>query len=571
MAVQISILGTVEATREGDPVDLGSPQQRAVLALLAIDAGRPVSVDRIVDALWPDNPPPTAGKTIQTYVSRLRRALGDEAIERRGNSYILRAEVDVERVDALVAQRRFADALALWRGRALADVPGLHDERERLEELHLRTLEDRIDEDLAEGNDPALLGELRSLAAAHPLRERLLGQLMVGLYGAGRQAEALAVYRDARKRFHDQLGLEPGPTLKELERRILAHDPTLRAAPPPPSVPVAVRARVRRHLVPLVVTLTALVLVCVGLIASFPTKDAPAHPIPAMPNSIARIDPATNSVVEDIRVGRHPGAIAADGRYVWVVNDDDKTLSRFDTRTGQVQTIGGLPYVGLVALDGRGNVYVSGFDDPLVWQIDPHRLKIIRHYRVRSRAVGMAVGGGSLWVVDRLVNAITRIDLRTGKVAQTIPVGADPLFATFGYGTLWVTNSDDGTVSSIRPGVSKPDTITVDSRPFGIAAGERGVWVVGHTWSTVTRIDSDTRRVVKEIELAPKSPFSIDSFAVATGAGGVWTTNWTSLSVIRIDPRTNRVVARIKLRGSPTGIAVSGDQVWVAVVAPGTA
>jgi YVTN family beta-propeller protein len=570
MAVQVSILGAVEATLEGDSVDLGSPQQRTLLALLAIEAGRPVSVDRIVDALWPENPPPSAGKTIQTYVSRLRRALGDDAIERRGNAYVLRAEVDAQQVDALVAQRRFADALALWRGPALADVPGLREERERLEELRLRTLEERIDDDLASGNGSATLGELRSLVAAHPLRERLVGQLMVGLYGAGRQAEALAVYREARGRLHEELGLEPGPTLKELERRILAHDPTLRAPPPPPSVPVAIRARARRQLVPLVVTLAALVVVSVGLIASLPAKDAPAHPILALPNSIVRIDPATNRVVADVRVGRHPGAMAADGRYVWVVNDDDKTLSRYDTRTGKVQTIGGLPYVGLVALDERGNVYVSGFDDPLVWQIDPHRLRIVRHFRVRSRAVGMAVGGGSLWVVDRLVNAITRIDLRTGRVAQTIPVGADPLFATFGYGTLWVTNSDDGTVSAIRPGVRKPDTITVDSRPFGIAAGERGVWVAGHTWSTVTRIDSDTRRVIKEIELAPKSPFSIDTFAVATGAGGVWTTNWTSLSVVRIDPQTNRVVARIKLRGSPTGIAVSGNQVWVAVVTPGT-
>jgi YVTN family beta-propeller protein len=364
--------------------------------------------------------------------------------------------------------------------------------------------------------------------------------------------------------------LEPGPTLKELERRILAHDPALRAAPPPPSVPVAVRARVRRQLVPVAITLAALVALSVGLIASLPARNARAHPIVALPNSIARIDPATNRVVEDVRVGRHPGAIAVDGRYVWVVNDDDKTLSRYDTRTGRVRTIGGLPYVGFVTLDERGNVYVSGFDDPLVWQIDPHRLRIVRHYRVRSRAVGMAAGGGSLWVVDRLVNAVTRIDLRTGKVEQTIPVGTDPLFATFGYGTLWVTNSDDGTVSAIRPGVRKPETITVDTKPFGIAAGERGVWVAGHTWSTLTHIDPDTRRVMKEVQLGPESPYSIGSFAVAAGAGGVWTTNWDSLSVIRVDPRTNRVVARINLRGSPMGIAVSGDQVWVAVVAPGT-
>jgi DNA-binding beta-propeller fold protein YncE len=290
-----------------------------------------------------------------------------------------------------------------------------------------------------------------------------------------------------------------------------------------------------------------------------------SEPVVIEPNSILRIDPETNEVVQSIPVGRHPGTLLAVGDALWVANDRDRTLSRVDPRTGKVATIGGIPDVGFLASDERGNIYASAWDYPLVWRIDPKRLRVVGRYRVRSRAVGLAVGGGSLWVVDRLVNSVTRIDLARGTVEGSVRVGADPLIAAFGFGALWVANSDDATVSVIRPGVDEVETVKVLDRPFGIAAGEGGVWVPSNAWGKIVRIDPDTRRAVRQIDIGA-IPRGL--YGVAVGAGSVWAADWYDLSVTRLDPKTN-AVTKIRLPVSPRGIAVVGDDVWVSVVAPG--
>ena len=177
----------------------------------------------------------------------------------------------------------------------------------------------------------------------------------------------------------------------------------------------------------------------------------------------------------------------------------------------------------------------------------------------------MAVGGGSLWVVDRLINAATRIDLARGKVAGSVEVGPDPLVCAFGSGALWVANSDNGTVSVIRPGVPKAQTIAVGAKPFGIASGEGAVWVGSSTDSTVTRIDPELGRVVKVIKTGVNDE---GLYNIAAGAGGVWAADIYG-DVVRIDPRTNKVVARIRLGVEPRVIAIAGDDVWVSVAAPG--
>ena len=270
--------------------------------------------------------------------------------------------------------------------------------------------------------------------------------------------------------------------------------------------------------------------------------------------------------MQSIGVGRLPGAIVANDEYVWVVNERDGTLSRVNTTTGATDTIGGLPSVGFLALDTRGNVYASGWDAPFVWRIDAARVAITKRFRVKTRAIGVAVGGGSLWVVDRLANSVSRIDLATAKVEDEVPVGTDPLRTAFGFGALWVANADDATVSVIRPGVAEPETIRVDPRPYGIDAGEGAVWVTGNSLSRIVRIDPDTRKVVTKIDTRT-SPLGL--FDVAAGAGAVWAANWLDLTLVRIDPKTNRVVERIKLPGAPRGIAIAGDDVWVSLGVPG--
>jgi predicted ATPase/DNA-binding SARP family transcriptional activator len=244
--MQYRLLGPLEVERDGEPLALGGRQQRAVLAILALSANRVVTRDRLVDELWGDEPPETAVATLQVYVSRLRKVLPSDALQTRPPGYALAVdpdEVDIFRFEHLVADSQTADpqqaarllreGLALWRGQALAEFeePLLRLESRRLEESRLAALEARVDADLACGRETELVGELATLIGLYPRRERLHRQLVLALYRAGRQAEALDAYREARTVL-DELGLEPGEELRELERMILIHDPEL-AVPAP--------------------------------------------------------------------------------------------------------------------------------------------------------------------------------------------------------------------------------------------------------------------------------------------------------------------------------------------------
>ena len=231
--MEFRILGPLEVLSGGHAIDLGGGKQRTLLAVLLLDANTVVSRDRLVGALWEDAPPETAPKALQVYVSGLRKALGRERLQTKAPGYVLalqHGELDRHRFDELRESGRPAEALALWRGPALADFARsrfARTEIARLEDLRLGCLEDRIDDDLGEGDHAELAGELEALVAEHPLRERLRGQLMLALYRSGRQAEALAAYQAARRSLVDELGIEPGRELRELQRRILEQDPGL--------------------------------------------------------------------------------------------------------------------------------------------------------------------------------------------------------------------------------------------------------------------------------------------------------------------------------------------------------
>jgi lactate 2-monooxygenase len=244
-ALDFRILGPIQARDNGRALSLGGSKRRAVLAILLLHANEVVTVDRLVDDLWADHPPQNAVAAIHNHVSRLRKIVGADVIVTRQGGYSLKvnpAAIDLHRFEQLAAEAELAnsvtratrlrEALELWRGPALADLtlePFASSEAARLEEARFATLESRIDADLALGRHRELVGELTQLVATNPLRERLRGQLIVALYRAGRQAEALAVYRDARRVLSEELGLEPGPALKELERGILRQDPKLAA------------------------------------------------------------------------------------------------------------------------------------------------------------------------------------------------------------------------------------------------------------------------------------------------------------------------------------------------------
>jgi DNA-binding SARP family transcriptional activator len=240
------VLGPLEVEAGGEPVSIGGRAQRALLTRLLLDAGRTVSSARLVEDLWGDDAPASAAKMVQIYVSMLRKVLPEGLLVTRSPGYAVDLPpeaVDLVRFERLRDEGRAAlragsparaadllrEALALGRGPALAefDEPFAAIESRRFEEQHLACIEDRIDADLAAGSDSSLIGELEALVARNPLRERPRSQLMVALYRAGRQVDALAGYRAFRETLAAELGIEPSPALRELENRILKHDKTL--------------------------------------------------------------------------------------------------------------------------------------------------------------------------------------------------------------------------------------------------------------------------------------------------------------------------------------------------------
>jgi len=255
------VLGPLEAVADDRVVELKAAKPRALLAILLLHAGEPVSSDRLIEDLWAARPPATATKVMHTYLSQLRKALGNDVIVTRPGGYELRVEpgaLDLHRFERLVTEARQSDppaageklreALALWRGPPLGEFafePWAQGEIGRLEERRLAALQDRIDADLVVGRAAELVSELERLVAEHPLSERLRGQLMLALYRSGRQAEALEAYRAARATLVDELGIEPASALRRLERAILDQDPELDVAPMPVDALAPPRLRAR--------------------------------------------------------------------------------------------------------------------------------------------------------------------------------------------------------------------------------------------------------------------------------------------------------------------------------------
>jgi DNA-binding SARP family transcriptional activator len=248
--VSFEVLGPVRGWHGSAEIELGSPQQRAVLAMLLLARGRQVSLDGLIDGLWGQRPPRSAAGTIRTYVSRLRRCLemqaggqGDPLIESIGDGYALRlgsADLDLDAFERWLSEARAArlrhdmarqvrllrDALGLWRGGALAGVPGPYADARRvpLTEMRLAATEEKLAADISLGDHAGAIAELRGLLAAHPFREELSELLMLALYKSGRQAEALDVFGSVRQRLGDELGIDPGPSLQAMHQRVLRAD-----------------------------------------------------------------------------------------------------------------------------------------------------------------------------------------------------------------------------------------------------------------------------------------------------------------------------------------------------------
>jgi YVTN family beta-propeller protein len=578
--IEFRVLGPFEVVEDGRPVGLGGQKHEALLAALLLERGHVVSTDRLIDALWGETASATAAKTVQVYISNLRKALGDGLVVTRGRGYLLDTkpgQLDLDRFEELTAAGRaaldgadprgavelFDAALQLWRGTPLGDLAYesfAQAEVRRLEEDHLSAIEDRIDARLALGEHARLVGELEALVRHNPLRERLHGQLMLALYRSGRQADALERYKQARRLLIDELGIEPGPGLKEMEQAILSQDPKL-DPPRASALPVLGGHRGKG----LLLAGAALLLVVVVVIAV--ELSGGSTRLSVAPNSVAIISAHSNALVGAIPVGSRPGAITFGAGSLWVANQDDQTVSRVDPRTlSTLRTIPvGNPPTGVAAGPGRIWVATSNVNafspadsvssiDPQFNSLEPSVVRIENVSPGGSEA--LATQGDQVWAAPA-TGLLTRIDAG-GHVAQRIDPNASPTAIAIADGAIWVTDNQADNVTRIDPsGLDTP--IAVGNRPSGIAIGDGAVWVADSLDNALVRIDPSTRSVTTTIAVGD-SPAG-----VAVGAGSVWVANSGSGTVSRIDPRTGTVIATIPVGGSPQALTVADGRVWVTV------
>jgi ABC-type transport system substrate-binding protein/DNA-binding SARP family transcriptional activator/DNA-binding beta-propeller fold protein YncE len=525
--LEFRILGPLEVARGDGPLELPAGKPRALLAVLLLSRGEVVSVDRLVDELWGEQPPPTAAKNVQGYVARLRRVLGDGVLLTQAPGYALRAgALDATRFQAFVEEARHEEpdaaaprleqALALWRGPPLADFayePFAQDEIRRLEELRLSALEDRIEADLALGRDEEVVTELDSLAREHPLRERLQGLRLIALYRCGRQAEALEAYRTTRRRLVDELGVEPGPELKELERRILEQDPSLEG--PRRERPVASARKLGRR--GIAIAFAALLAVGgVAAILAVALAGNETRALAAAPNSVGVVDGGHDRLQTVIRAGGEPGGIAAGEGAVWVTD----TASDLLLRIGE---------------NGRS----------------------VDRIPVGHRPTGVAVGGGQVWVVNQLDRTVSEVNPQALRAVRPIQVGNGAGAIAFGHGSVWVANATDYSLSRIDPDSGDVTTIPLAGAPGGIAASRQGMWVSSTSTGQLLLVDARTNTVTQSV------PIGNGPQGVAVGEGSVWVANTPDGTVSRFDPGTGRI-RKITVGGSPTGVAYGDGDVWVA-------
>ena len=581
------------------PIALRAGKQRALLALLLLHADETVSSDRLIDALWSDDPPANAAKTLQVHVSRLRKALQEPGANGRGELLVTREhgyrlEVDPEQIDAQRFERLLADgrrelaegrperaaplldeALALWRGPALADLAYesfAQDEIGRLEELHVNAQEELFEAKLALGQHAELVAPIEALIAEHPYRERLRGQLMLALYRSDRQADALEAYQDARRTLVEELGIEPGERLRALEAAILAQDPAL-------GLTIAGdTSRERRGRRPLALAVGAVVLVAaaaVGLLL-FGGDDPPSASAAEGEGQLVAVNATTGDVGRRLPAGTTPASVAALDGDLWVVDADARTLVAVDPSSGEAETLAtGATPSELVAQGGSLWV-TNGRPSPRAQAIGPIVGEVVSfdpstrtqrasvdlptaagtaasaNYRVN----GIAAGSGAVWALTAS-GAVARIDPRTARITASSPNLAAMAVAA-GEAGVWALNERAVVVPLDRRTAAPGRRVQLPTdQPTTIAAGPTGAWVTSSVDGTLWRIGRDGR--VGAVDVGSGAA------QVVAGRRRVWVANPVAGTLKTVDPVAMRVTDTIRLDGIPRALTLAGDTLWAAV------
>jgi DNA-binding SARP family transcriptional activator/streptogramin lyase len=569
--MEFRILGPLEVVGEQGPVSLHRGKEQALLLFMLLHANELLPSERLIDELWDGRPPATAPKILQNAVSQLRKALGDGRLETRPPGYVFHlqpGELDLDRFERLAREGRHADALALWRGTPLVELREerfADDARRQLEEQRLAVLEDRIDSDLHAGRHTQLIPELERLVASHPLRERLHGQLMRALYASGRQADALDTYQRARQTLSDQLGLQPGPELQELQRKILQQDRTL---PSRPASPLAGPPRRRRALLAL-----AAALVIAGVVAGILVArggKSRARPLLATSNSLAVLDPSKNRVVGVIPIGGTPRGVTVGQRFVWAANAGDGTITQIDPKSLRVVQTIGLGAAATALVEAHGTLWVATGSDDTVVRVDPRSGgvlgPVLLPHDLTSSAYTIAAGADAVWVGSG--SDIVKIDPATAEVVGRRRYGGGINELAVSGTTIWLVSSDETVARVSAPAFRLTGGLSLGNIPTALVVGGGSVWVGAPApfgpYAAVWRIDPVTARVTQTTRLARAIGYP-PLLAAAYADGSVWFASYDSGMVVRVDARSGNVVARIHVGGHPSGIAVRDARVWVTV------
>jgi YVTN family beta-propeller protein len=491
------------------------------------------------------------------------------------------------------------EALGLWRGRAFeefldTDVGAA--ESDRLAELRLGALEDRIEADLRLGGHRELIAELEGLVREQPLRERLWAQLLLALYRSGRQADALLAYQRARSVLVEELGIDPGTELRRLHAAILAQDTALDlpaptkagsspelgvgqegaaqglslhetaqasraaagAAEPTPNQTAGSRSHLR--------------LVRTGPADEMADRRKPGGDRPAVPAGPrrSRWRLAVAGLVVALLV---PTALVANRTADREESVAEESVAAIASNSLGLISLKAGTLVGQVPLEVRSGQVAAG--EGAVWAVDAEQGSVARvdpaTHRVQKIPVGrdpagVAAGGGAVWVATSGERSVSWINPSTNTVVKRVPVGNGPTGIALGEGAVWVANSLDNSVSRINADTGRVVTTIpgVGGTPSGVAAGLGAVWVSNASDGTVSRISPSSNAVVRPISVGngPR--------AIAVGAGAVWVANTLDGTVMRIDPARDSVVATVEVGDGPSAVAVSPDAVWATSELGGT-
>ncbi len=587
-SLEYRVLGPLEVVRGSERVALGPARQRAVLAMLVLRHGQVVSSDSIVEGIWGDDPPPSARAVVQVHVSNLRKMLAEagraDALVTRAPGYALELTadtLDLDRFRQLASAARSAAAgsdaanashlsraaLVLWRGEPLADLdePFAAVERAALQELHIATLEERIEADLALGRHALLVPELERLTAVHPYRERLVALLMLALYRSNRQADALAAYRATRLRFSEELGIDPGTTLQELEIAILRQDPALELRrPDPTSSPIhadadddsrsraqAMSIRHRRRLA-FFLGAAALVGVVTLLVSLRPSTDVrPAA------DTLTIVDGRSLQITGSIPVGGGPGRVGVSEDAVWVANEVDQTVVAVAVGTGRM-TVRGLAAVPTALAVGSESVWIGLGNTGSFVRIAIDDEAVIGPYEAGEGATGRA----SLAAVDETL----WIALRDGTLRRFGPGDPAPVVVAEGLGDAEVIAADDAAVWWVRDGepivyrvtpAGDTQSFTLRGELTAIVLHEGSAWVASQD-SHIWQLSPASGTALSGVAL----PYPASALAVSETA--LWAVSAAGKAAFRVTWR-DMAVDMLRFEHEPGGIAVVGEQVFIAL------